>query len=361
MKKTLFSMLQGMRRIAVHPWLSLVFFCALISIGVILGMIIGQDASMQEPDVLPYANIDQIFKLITEDETARDIILSAFHEQICKRCMIVEQDVQCFSDTSSMLLRTQTISDDESGMLNQIQLNHDEAGMNRKTLHKWGLHNGERLLIDGKAFVIKLLPFNFESGVDVILRDYIPNGIHTYIMVMSLYDGLSPDDFSNTLASAWNMDFSIHSPDALIRYESLPAYVLFQIETIQAYTLRNLAIGILGALFAVSQISALMSYLIAKSRKRNMLVLQWTGKTGLFLEFGTMLVMLVLPSLPMGFLLGSHLENSVAGGSPALQDAGATASMAAGYTFIILCVLLMVMARKVFLNTVSSTLKGEDS
>ncbi len=360
MRKKVFSFCQGLKRIVAHPWLSFVFFCAIISIGAIIGAFIGYDSSMLKPDVLPYQQRDQVLRLITSDEAVRDTMMNAPLEGIEKRCLVVQQDVQCFSETKSDFLKVESVVSDEENVLPTIDLAPDEAGMTRKSLHRTQLKAGEKLMIDGTTYTIKELPYNIDPGTDVLLKGTIPNGIHSYLVALELAEGFSPEQFKETIASAWNLSLMEEPSESAVQYE-IPSVVW---EDSAAYIWesysRSLMLSILGVLFGVSQLSALMSYLISKCSMRNALSLQWTGHRGLLLEFITTISVLSLPGLPIGFLLGTYLENTVQGGSPALRDSAHFAFVGSISTLAVWMILILLLCYQMRHWHEGTAWKGEE-
>ncbi len=360
MRRKVFSFCQGFKRIVAHPWLSFVFFCAIISIGAIIGAMIGYDSFMLEPDMLPYQQRDKVLRLITSDEALRDTMMNDPLEGIEKRCLVVQQDVQCFSETKSELLRIESVVSDEKNVLAPIDLASDEAGMTRKSLHRAQLKAGDKLIIDGTAYTIKELPCHLDGGSDVLLMGTVPNGIHTYLVELELAEGFSPAQFKDTLASAWNLALFENAVNGAVQYELPSVNWEKDAAMLQEGYNRNLMISILGVLFGVSQLSALMSYLISKCSMRNALSLQWTGHRGLLMEFSTTIALLVLPGLPLGFLLGIYLGSTLEGGAPMLSAPGRIAVLAASFTIGVLMVLLLLLCYQMRHWHEQTAWKGEE-
>lgn len=360
MRKNIFSLCQGFKRVAAHPWLSFVFFCAIISIGGIIGAIIGYDSFMREPDMLPYQQRDQVLRLITSDEALRDTMMNDPLEGIEKRCLIVQQDVQCFSETKSKLLRIESIVSDEQGVLAPIELAPDEAGMTRKSLQRTQLKAGDKLMIDGTVYTIKELPCHLDGGSDVLLMGTVPNGIRTYLVELELAEGFSPASFKDTLASAWNLALFEYPEEGAVQYELPSVNWEEDVAMLQEIYNHNLMISILGVLFGVSQLSALMSYLISKCSMRNALSLQWTGHRGLLMEFSTTIALLVLPGLPLGVLLGIYLGSTMEGGAPMLSDPGKIAALAGSFTIGVLLILLLLLCYQMRHWHEQTAWKGEE-
>lgn len=341
MRSRLFSIKQGIRRIAAHPWLSLMFFGAVVSIGAIVGAAIGYDRVMLEPDVLPYRNLDQVTRLILADAAALDTVPSAKLPGERRRLILAQQDVQCFTETGSLSLCLQTLVRDEEGMLAPIQLAAGEAGMTKKAMHQHGIAEGEKLFIDGAWYTVRALPFHLDPGVDVLMLGTVPGGIHTYILALEAEEGTTPEALMATASSAW------HLADTAATWELPKEAWREQAAYIRSVYMRNLILSALGLLFGVSQLAALTRYLIGKCRMRNRLSRQWTGRSGLLLEWGVGVTLLALPGCVAGFAVGTRLQNAVAGGSPAMRGAESLgpASLLSGAALLML--LWLLLARQV--------------
>ncbi len=361
MRKNAFSLYQGLKRVIAHPWLSFVFFCAIISIGAIIGAMTGCDSFMLEPSMLPYQHREQVLRLMTDDEALLDTMMNTALEGIEKRCLVEQQDVQCFSETQNMILRIQTVISDEKNVLTPIELAPDEAGMTRTSLHYKQLKEGDKLTIDGVTYTIKKLPCHLDPGVDVLLTENVPNGMHSYIVELELAEGITPAEFKDTLASAWNLALFETAVEGAVQYEIPSVTWQKNAENIQKGYTFNLLISMLGVLFGVSQLSALMSYLISKCSMRNALSLRWTGHRGLLLEFGTTITLLVWPALPIGFVLGTYLQTMVGYGSPALQEVGRLALHIGIATLGVWVILLLLLCYQIRHWHEQTAMKGEES